>query len=961
MKKILVMGVLVSSAIAAIVAAAAYEIKSSYLQSLVVTDFLRDINFSIQQGPAKRPVHPKHGPLNERLGYTQLPDWIKSLSKDFEISEQAVLSPAHRELIKKGINPLYNIKTVTGLELKDASGEVMYSTLPTDLFASFEDVPKILVDLLLFIENKELLNEHPYYNPAVEYDRLAKVLFDYLKRKASGSQGRQAGGSTLATQMEKYHFSEDGKTNGAQDKLKQITSAMLRSYLDGRDTSSSRRRIVLDYLNSIPLGAAAGYGEVLGYGEAMRVFYQVDLSLEKEILRSVNINTPYTAEQLRSIDRALQIVISARNPNYLSNPSILVELKNKYLNILVQEQLLRAEALTLTSTYQPKLPYSTEAKNFVDTKAQDLVRKRVSSLLGVTLPQLDKLDLSVKSTFRLDIQDAVTTFFEQLKDEAFIAEHNLRVDHLLDQTTADKVTYSFVLYELDNGQSKMRASYDNFNKPFNFNDSGKMELGSTAKLRVLVSYLESVAQAFKEKQEGSLKYYDPISEFVKSSRASSLQEILAEAMLRQFSANPHQTFFTGGGIHKFQNFNKDDNGRVVSLHDAFIKSINLPFVRVLQETVRFHIHRNKAFQRLSAGDEQTKKTLLLEFVDKESKLFLSKFFKNLKKKDPQKLEQYVIFDLPRSVMGIAMTMSYIHPELTPEQVIYNITQSGYELSVKQTQQISRLVTSHLRGQYNMNDIGYVAKLHPILLYVAKQMLAKPDITYAQLVTESTQVRRESYSWLFKNKKKQAQWIRVYSVLEAQGFEAILDQWQRIGFPFEYIVPSLATALGSSGDKPRALAKLVGIVINGGKDFQEPIVEELHFAKDTPYEVTLTRKRPPEAEQVMTAEVAQVVKQTLKDTVEAGTAVRIRDTFKPLEAGGKTGTGDNQHKEVRADGSILEQTALSRTATFVFYIGQKWYGSITVYVDQDEADRSTFTSSYAVTLLKLLGEQLKDKL
>lgn len=838
----------------------------------------------------------------------------------------------------------------------------MYDKLPTDLFQSFEDIPTVLVDLLLFIENKELLNTHPYYNPAVEYDRLAKVLFEFLKRRASGSQHRQPGGSTLATQMEKYHFSEDGRTNGAHDKLSQMASAMLRSYLDGRDTSIARRRIVLDYLNSIPLGAASGYGEVLGYGEAMRVFYQVDLSHEKELLRSIDTSSSYSTEQLQAIDRALQVVISARNPNYLSNPTILVGLKNKYINILVQEKILKSEALALVSTFQSKIPFASETKNFVDAKAQDLVRKRASSLLGVSYPELDKLDLTVKSTFRLDIQDVVTSFFEQLKDESFIAANNLRVDHLLDQTTANKVTYSFVLYELENGQSKMRASYDNFNKPFNFNDSGKMELGSTAKLRVLVSYLEAVAQAFKEKQEGKLKpYYDPISEFVQASRASSLKEILASAMLRQFSANPHQTFFTGGGIHKFQNYNKDDNGRIVSLHDAFIKSINLPFVRALQETVRFHIHRNEAFQKLSAGDEATKRQLLLQFVDKESKLFLNKFFKNLKKKDPQTLEQYVIYDLPRSVMGVAMTMSYLHSELTPEQVVDNLVQNGYDLSWKQKQQILRLVNAHRTGQYNMNDIGYVAKLHPILLYVAKQMIANPSISYTELVEQSAKIRQESYSWLFKNKKKQAQWIRVYSVLEAQGFESILDQWQRVGFPFEYIVPSLASALGSSGDKPRALAKLVGVALNGGKDFNEPIIEELHFAKDTPYEVVLRRKPPTSAEQVMTAEVAEVVKNTLRDTVEAGTAVRVRDTFKPLEAGGKTGTGDNQHKEVRADGSVVEQTALSRTATFVFYIGQKWYGSITVYVDQEEAERSTFTSSYAVTLLKLLGEQLKDKL
>jgi membrane peptidoglycan carboxypeptidase len=959
MKKILVMGALI---FCALIGGVIYEVKTSFFQSLFIQRLLQDVNFVLKKSPSTDPIYPKHGPLNERSGYTRLPEWLSFLSEDFDVVAQAELSPKHRELMREGINPLYKIKPAAGLQIRDTLGAEMYSRVPTDLFSSFNDIPTILVDVLLFVENKELLNKHPYYNPAVEYDRFAKATFEHLARTLLKSESKRAGGSTLATQMEKYLFSEDGKTSGVLDKLKQMSSASLRSYLDGRDTTHARQRIVLDYLNSIPLGAAPRYGEVLGYGEAMRVFYQVDLIQEKELLNSLASNKPYTEAQLRAVDRVLQIVISARNPNYLSNPAILVGLKNRYIPLLIDQKILRPEALSLISTFQPKLPFVPQAKNFVTTKAQDLVRARASSLLGVTYPELDNLDLSVKSTFRLDMQEIVTSFFEKLKDENFVQEHHLRVERLLDQTAADKVTYSFVLFELEDGQSKVRASYDNFNRPFNFNDSGKMELGSTAKLRVTASYLEAVTQAFYEKQSGKLMYHDPISLFVKQTDVGTLAELLQLAMQREFSANPHQVFFTGGGVHKFQNFNKEDNSKVVSLHHAFIKSINLPFVRVLQETVRFHIHRNEAFQKLSDGNEEIKKELLLQFVEKESKLFLSKFFKNLKKEDPSSLEHHVTFEIPRSVMGIAMVMTYLHPELTPDQVISNIRSAGYELSLKQQQRILRLVNSHLKGQFNMNDIGYVAKLHPILLYVAKKMIENPTITYSQLVAESERVRIESYNWLFKNKKKQAQWIRVYSVLEAQGFEAILDQWQKIGFPFEYIVPSLATALGSSGDKPRALAKLVGIALNDGKDFREPIIEELHFAKDTPYEVILARKTPPPtSEQVMTYEVAQVIKNVLRDTVETGTAVKIKETFKPLVAGGKTGTGDNQLKEVRADGSIIDQTALSRTATFVFYIGTKWYGSITVHVDQDEADHSTFTSSYAVTLLKLLGEQLKHKL
>jgi membrane peptidoglycan carboxypeptidase len=84
---------------------------------------------------------------------------------------------------------------------------------------------------------------------------------------------RAAGGSTLATQIEKYRHSPEGRTGSMKDKLQQMASASLRSYQDGPDTTKARRRIVIDYLNTVPLSAKPGYGEVNGIGDGMWVWY----------------------------------------------------------------------------------------------------------------------------------------------------------------------------------------------------------------------------------------------------------------------------------------------------------------------------------------------------------------------------------------------------------------------------------------------------------------------------------------------------------------------------------------------------------------------------------------------------------------------------------------------------------------------------------------------------------------
>jgi hypothetical protein len=49
----------------------------------------------------------------------------------------------------------------------------------------------------------------------------------------------------------------------------------------------------------------------------------------------------------------------------------------------------------------------------------------------------------------------------------------------------------------------------------------------------------------------------------------------------------------------------------------------------------------------------------------------------------------------------------------------------------------------------------------------------------------------------------------------EAFVEIHTAWKRVGYPFGYLVPSFATAIGSSADRPAALAELVGIILNDG--------------------------------------------------------------------------------------------------------------------------------------------------
>ena len=112
----------------------------------------------------------------------------------------------------------------------------------------------------------------------------------------------------------------------------------------------------------------------------------------------------------------------------------------------------------------------------------------------------------------------------------------------------------------------------------------------------------------------------------------------------------------------------------------------------------------------------------------------------------------------------------------------------------------------------------------------------------------------------------------------------------------------------------------------------------------------------EGERVLPAEVAAALRTALSEVVEGGTARRLAGAFKladgtPLALGGKTGTGDNRIVIGRGG---ARGVALNRTATFVFYLGPRHFGTLTAYVMGPEAGKYNFTSALPVQILKSMG-------
>jgi membrane peptidoglycan carboxypeptidase len=938
------------------------EARSSRLQAHALTQLAAELRYDVEPGAADhmRFPGPEAGPYDQRRGYTRLPVFIDRLAeRGFVVSAQARPSPRLLELQDQGLFAIYRERNEAGLLLQDCRGDPLYAErLPHRVFRRFDAVPPLLVDSLLFIENRELLDPGaPLRNPAVEWDRLAQALLGRLHRVVNPGAAAP-GGSTLATQIEKYRHSPQGRTRSMRDKLQQMASASVRAYLDGENTEARRRQIVADYLDTVPLSAQAGVGEVNGLGDALWAWYGRDFDEVQRLLRPLDRMPggpppawlpvaaspaqallapplPTLAEQALAFKQALSLLVAQRRPSFYlgEGAARLRPLTDSHLRVMAEAGVispaLRDAALPLPLALLPRAP-AEEAMPLLQRKLTTTARARLSSLLDVPLSyDLDRLDLSVASSLDGTAQRAVTQRLRTLRDPAAAKAAGLVGEHMLAPgDDPGRLVFSLSLYERGERANLLRVQADSSDQPFDINEGAKLDLGSTAKLRTLVSYLELVAdlhgrwsgldapalKALPLHERDNLGRWARDHLLLASDR--SLQAMTEAAMDRRYSASPGESFRTGGGLHTFVNFDHDHDHRVMTVREALRHSVNLVFIRLMRDVVYRHMHAQEAPAGTTpeatasapdngGGSSATgeRRRLLARFADQEGRTYLRRFYRQYRPGDG-----------------------------TPPR----------ELPAP-------------------DDEGLAAR-HPLEQWLVAHLREHPKATLAEVLAASTEQRQEAYAWLFRTRHAGRQDVRIRVLQEEAAFEKILKSWQRLGYPFDALTPSYATAIGASGDRPAALAELMGILANGGLRLPATRTVSLLFAQGTPYETQL-QYRPTEAPQrVLPVEVVHTVRRALADVVEAGTARRLNGAFKTsdgrvLRVAGKTGTGDHRFDVFARGGRLISSRAVDRTATFAYLIGERHYGTVMIHAHEPDAEHFRYTSALAAQVMKWLAPVL----
>jgi membrane peptidoglycan carboxypeptidase len=949
------------------------ETRSAGLEARLFAGLDQGFGYSIEPGPSSDVHFPTYGPYDRRLGYVALPHMIATLREHhFKIVRQAALSPRLNRFIADGGYAVYRQKIAAGFTLLNDAGNVIYGErFPQRIYKNFAAIPPLVVKTLLFIEDRHILDPQPVSrDPAVDWPRFLLATASHFVGALNPAKSR-GGASTLATQMEKFRHSPGGRTTTYIEKLRQMVSAAANAYRAGPNTLEARRRIVAAYLSSIPLAARPGHGEVLGLGDGLAEWFGEDFAAANTILRAPATTGPALVRKAVVYREMLSLLLADRRPSYYlhNHRAVLGRLTDDYLRRLRSAGVIgRALAQAALAAPLDFREYGSGSV-FDPQSAERPILRNLERKLGVDgFDRLARLDMSAATTADIALERKIVHFLDGLADPDRVRSLRLVGPQLLGSGDPSRVIYSIVLYRLGQGRNNLILSADSGNAPFDVNSGAKLMLGSTAKLRTLITYLDIVSALYRRYghlpgatlKTASEAAQDPLTRWATGYLASAphadLATLLHAAMQRRYSANPDETFFTGGGVETFQNFDRQEDRETPTVETAFEQSINLAFIRLMRDITRYYIARDvpNAAELLADPTDPERAIYLRRYADREARRYLDRFFADYHGRAKPAILDLLASRTRPSVQDLTIVFRLLRPDASAA-VLQGFLAQRLPRRELVRMDIARVYRGFAPSRHKLTDLAFIIGVHPLELWVARHLYRHTNASEADVMAQSTAIRQRVYSWLFERRNLAQQNARIRIVLERDAFDDIFQDWHRLGYPFGSLIPSLGTALGSSGDRPDALAQLIGIVLNGGVRQSAADFTKIDFAQETPYETDMSFA-PPSPQRVLAPAVAATVEQALEGVVTDGTGVRLHgaDLGVPgLASGGKTGTGDNRF--VTSDGTHLTSSrVVDRTATFVFFLGDRLFGAITAYVPGASAADYHFTSALPVVLLAKLA-------
>ena len=548
-----------------------------------------------------------------------------------------------REIVGYGLFPIYHEKTRAGLRVNDRQGHALHESLvPERAYESFDSIPATVVQAVLFVENRELLDpRRPYLNPAVKWPRLAKAVgvevAGALRPSRPGDRGEHARDPAREVPPRVRRAARAPRARSCA-RCSRRACAPTRA---APTPCAARRQIVLDYLNSMPLAAASGFGEVHGLGDGLWAWYGIDFGEANRL--AARRATPSIARA--RVQASLSLILAAApavhylpriSPRSRRSPTAICRvLAAAGRSTAGLRDAALGEALAFRAVSPPP------PVDWSDRKAANLVRApahRAARRARALRPRPPRPHR--RQHARRPRAAGGSEILQSLRDPARVRRSGSTA---ISCSSAAIRPADLQLHALRaRRRAQLPARPDRQPRPAARHQRGRQARSRLDRQAAHADHLPRDRRrrctratpatgrraARRSHATGATGSSAWAVEYLATTPAAACRRCSRRRWTRRYSASPGEAFFTGGGLHRFANFERKHDGEVLTRARGFRQSVNLVFIRLMRDIVSHQIYGRRASLATRAGRPAThprRASISTRFADREGSEFLRRF------------------------------------------------------------------------------------------------------------------------------------------------------------------------------------------------------------------------------------------------------------------------------------------------------------------------------------------------
>ncbi len=216
----------------------------------------------------------------------------------------------------------------------------------------------------------------------------------------------------------------------------------------------------------------------------------------------------------------------------------------------------------------------------------------------------------------------------------------------------------------------------------------------------------------------------------------------------------------------------------MTVREAFERSVNLVFVRLIRDIERYYVARilNDSRGDLLTAANPVRRQYLTRFADQEGRVFLSRFYRKYVVRAPNDALETLVRNIYPSPVRVAVVYRSVRPDGSLEQFT-DFLRRHVRPPLSQERAVAALYEKYALGKFSLADRGYLARVHPLELWLVCYLQQHPKATFSEVVNASADERQQAYVWLFRTRHRRAQDRRIRVLVEEDAFKEITLAWR----------------------------------------------------------------------------------------------------------------------------------------------------------------------------------------